>query len=317
MNRISTNRTALMGVAILLVVLFHMTYRLANNGIQHIPFTHCMIGVDIFFFLSGYGLYYSLTKNSSITKFYKKRFIRIIPFYAVVVFVSLLLSNQLSFKTFILESTTLGYWLTGEYFDWYVPNLILCYLVFPIWFHTIKWNICVSSIIFTIFTFTVITLPHSSNVNFMALARYPSFILGSLIACVLDKDLYSKRNTLIITLSLICGSIVIVFSHLNFTNEQLIHNGWLFKPHIFIVLGLCLLLVEFLQRCKICQNICNVFGKMSFEVYLLHGIFVGQAIHISEQYQLQKTIIGSISLLISFFVAYLCYIINSNYLYNK
>ena len=70
-NKISLNRGALMGFAIMWVFLFHV----GGIGVPWID-TFCSkgyLGVDIFFFLSGWGLCYSLSKDPNITQFYKRR----------------------------------------------------------------------------------------------------------------------------------------------------------------------------------------------------------------------------------------------------
>lgn len=80
----SKYRTELMGLAIVMVVFHHLTLRtsagLLGKGYMFLRVTGAM-GVDIFLFLSGLGLFYSFRKNPDIKAFYKKRLIRIIPTY--------------------------------------------------------------------------------------------------------------------------------------------------------------------------------------------------------------------------------------------
>lgn len=79
-NNISKYRSSLMGIAMLSVFLFH------SMGDWMPPFIHNIaangaIGVDVFLFLSSIGLTYSITKNPSVTAFYKRRVLRIMPTY--------------------------------------------------------------------------------------------------------------------------------------------------------------------------------------------------------------------------------------------
>lgn len=73
----STYRSLMMGAAAVLVVLCHMHYvvdvhsrigkmiiEICNNG---------SMGVEMFLFLSGIGLYYSFSKKPKLLDFYKKR----------------------------------------------------------------------------------------------------------------------------------------------------------------------------------------------------------------------------------------------------
>ena len=126
---ISKYKTELMGFAILWVILFHSN--ITSSFIE--PFTSLGYGgVDIFFFLSGYGLFFSSVKNDSLLSFYKKRFIRVFPTYMVVVFFTMLGLGIFTIKTYFINISTLGYWLNESYFEWYIPSLFAFYLWFPL-----------------------------------------------------------------------------------------------------------------------------------------------------------------------------------------
>ena len=82
-KRISRARQMCMGAAMLMVVFFH-----SGIGLQS-EFGKFMkemgdIGVDIFFIMSGLGIYYSLYQNGDALQFFKKRVIRILPAYLIV-----------------------------------------------------------------------------------------------------------------------------------------------------------------------------------------------------------------------------------------
>ncbi|WP_308859946.1 acyltransferase family protein [Lactobacillus delbrueckii] len=77
------------GLSIIGIMVFHY--------FEHIRSAHLLLeseqfwdyyigstGVDFFLFLSGMGLFYSLTKNDDICQFYKKRLVRILPAYLLV-----------------------------------------------------------------------------------------------------------------------------------------------------------------------------------------------------------------------------------------
>ena len=63
---LSEKRTCLMGIAMLFIMLFHQSWIWGTNPI-YLPFIFFHIygnwGVDIFFFVSGFGLFFSLKKN--------------------------------------------------------------------------------------------------------------------------------------------------------------------------------------------------------------------------------------------------------------
>ena len=143
---ITKYRSSLMGIAMLSVFLFH------SMGDWMPPFIHNIaangaIGVDVFLFLSSIGLTYSITKNPSVTAFYKRRVLRIMPTYwfimtCVYLFVFILTAVHImpanyyriprNFWEFIQAYTTIGYWIRdGLFYLWYIPAILLLYILFP------------------------------------------------------------------------------------------------------------------------------------------------------------------------------------------
>ena len=85
---ISKHRSELMGVAIIIVMLFHLDFNIDRFPFSLInyPITICgSIGVDIFLLVSGFGLYLSLQQNNDFISYFKKRLIRILPAYYPVI----------------------------------------------------------------------------------------------------------------------------------------------------------------------------------------------------------------------------------------
>lgn len=312
MDRLSNFRTEIMGGAILLVVFFHLTFRIYNNDLWYIPSTHGMIGVDVFFLLSGLGLSYSFTKNHSLLNYYYKRIARIFPFYGVVVFTNGVLLHGLSIQDFLLQWTTIGYWTTGSYYEWYVPNLILMYLVFPLWYYFVKHFFSIS--ILFILLFSSYIMIQNSGLNFMAWARYPSFLIGVIIHQKLAYLQTRNIKLFAIILFVLC-TINILWLHANYSNSELINNGWIFKPHILATPGFCLI-ISYIALIPIVSTILKWFGRMSFEVYLLSGIFVGYALDLAVDKGWSKPLTGVVFLFMSFVVAYFFQTVNNNiYLY--
>lgn len=123
----------LMGFAILWVMYFHIPLKFATEVgwfIHRIGF----YGVDTFLFLSGLGVYYSLTKRPNVLGFYKARLVRILPAYIIVACASycLLRLDRASALDFFYYISGIGYWTRHARFDWYIPTQLAFYLITPL-----------------------------------------------------------------------------------------------------------------------------------------------------------------------------------------
>jgi len=136
----------LKGLAILAVVFAHIGYFLVSDHSFLFPLSAISgAAVDIFLFLSGYGLTFSHLKNEyEIKEFYRRRLPRLyIPFWIVlIIFFSLdffILKIGHSWQ-YILQSF-LGIFNSADIFRdfnsplWYFTLIVFYYLIFPLVFH--------------------------------------------------------------------------------------------------------------------------------------------------------------------------------------
>lgn len=134
---IKANRNYLMGVAMLLVIVFHFFCWVTNPiGKLNIGF----IGVDIFLFLSGFGLSYSFEKNG-LLDFYKRRIIRIYPTYFLAVTLTYIFVKWSPIQL-INNYITIGFYINGgaNRYDWYLESLFTLYLLFPVFYFLSKYT---------------------------------------------------------------------------------------------------------------------------------------------------------------------------------
>lgn len=81
LGNISRFRAEQMGAAMLFVILFHVAL---DRGDPFYGLRRCgNVGVDIFLFLSGVGLWFAWTKTPSVNHFYRRRLIRILPTWLI------------------------------------------------------------------------------------------------------------------------------------------------------------------------------------------------------------------------------------------
>jgi peptidoglycan/LPS O-acetylase OafA/YrhL len=195
----SKYRTQLMGLAAIMIILCHI------RGIDStsIPLLEKLLwfgnyGVEIFLFVSGIGMYYSLTKgNKSLMQWYKRRYVRIsIPFILIAVSIyplRLILNIPANVSDFLLYITTLEFWIHHRG-AWYVAMLFPLYFVTPYIVKIISAYktkiLIVSVLIMPLLGFSYIPTENEiiQNIQFVT-SRVPIFILGIGIAPYVKTDI--------------------------------------------------------------------------------------------------------------------------------
>ena len=136
LQNISRYRGELMGAAMLFVILFHvgLPREDAFYGLRRIG----NIGVDMFLFLSGVGLWFSWTKRPSLKHFFTRRYLRIYPAWLIIACLfyipDFLGSRQFSTNVIDLLGDVLinwDFWLHDELSFWYIPATMMLYLFAP------------------------------------------------------------------------------------------------------------------------------------------------------------------------------------------
>ncbi|NDV68281.1 acyltransferase [Dysgonomonas sp. 25] len=273
---LSKYRTELMGISVIWIMLFHGTFHV---DINFFPVKIGFAGVDIFFMLSGFGLYFASLKKPSLLKFYKSRFIRIFPVYAVVILLYFALKGTFDIKEYLLILSTVGFW-TGEVsFEWFVPSIVVFYLGFPLYIKIFRKypNILTILAILGPLAFIIMTVLMDINLGLKVLffTRIPIFFVGVWLAKQSQNTttpLYSKpqfRIALYI-LSLI-GFAVLYYIH-TYVNAYWLWKGLYWLPILLIAPGLSICLCQLLDKISSIRlsHILVFFGSISLELYLLH-----------------------------------------------
>ena len=155
---ISRFRGELMGAAMLFVILFHVSLPRSDAffGLRRMG----NIGVDIFLFLSGIGLWFSWMKGRiqesgvgsqevgfwhKLGEFYKRRLLRIYPAWLIMAslfYVPDYLGPRKFSQTFVdlLGDVLINwdFWLYDELTFWYVPSIMMLYLFAPFYMELIR-----------------------------------------------------------------------------------------------------------------------------------------------------------------------------------
>ncbi len=180
-QRISHYKSHLMGIAVLIVVYGHLLYY--HSGLMNyedLNFTewYTLGSVEMFMFVSGFGIYQSLLHRRDANAFYLRRLGRLLPAYLPVMLAWCgvnLLAGKMRVGEAVGNLTAMGWWFqTGNQFNWYVPAILVLYLLSPIFFDCIQRKR-------TAWAFAALVILNiagwRSNL-LMAVSRFPTYLLG-------------------------------------------------------------------------------------------------------------------------------------------
>lgn len=276
---ISEERGALMGLSIIWIMFFHSYYAVGRFQIISNLKRHGNMGVDFFLFLSAIGLFYSLTANNNVLKFYKKRILRILPATVIcllpwLVYLSYTGRNITTFR-FLLDITSLGFWIDGYNRAWYIALTLLLYLFYPLIFRLIKpdderSNIRTALIIIVVDILINVVLqkmvPDWYGPVELAMTRVPVFIAGSFLAPYVCKKKEISNLTL-----LLLAEIAMLFYWL--LSKQGIYQ-YSMNRYVYMWITICSMPVLAVILNRIRNSAVHRFltwiGKYTLEIYLIH-----------------------------------------------
>lgn len=284
LQNISRYRGELMGAAMLFVILFHvgLPREDAFYGLRRIG----NIGVDMFLFLSGVGLWFSWTKHPSLKHFFTRRYLRIYPAWLIIACLfyipDFLGSRQFSTNIIDLLGDVLinwDFWLHDELSFWYIPATMMLYLFAPAYMQLIikhpvyRW-LPVVMIMWCILVQYVTPIHAAVGHLEIFWSRVPIFFIG----INFGKAVKEKRCMDGASLWLIVLVFVMAFASSVFL-EQVRHGQFpLFIERMFYipltVTAILLLNRVFRRTPKWFNATFREVGALSLEAYLIHLHFV-------------------------------------------
>lgn len=263
----SKYRGVLMGLATIMILIVHsfecnVDYPNVLNGLLKKTY----VGVDIFLFVSGLGIWYSLSKNDSFIEFCKRRMMKILPvFLPIFALFSLWKFWGGSIAEYIRYVSTLAYWQNGTGV-WYVALIFPLYLITPFFYKLYKKSkyplILTYIIITSLIIVCEILLKYESialcaNIAF-AFKRTPSYFIGILFGRWATEN---KKISLPLTFF---GSIILYV----IVNKCISYDYDKF-PLMLFVTCLIVIIMQFV-RIKPINTFFNWFGTISLESYLFN-----------------------------------------------
>lgn len=292
----------LKGLGILTVVFAHFAYMLVTNADFLFPLSIIAgVGVDLFLFMSGYGLTVGMLKKPlPALEFYKRRVIKIfIPFWVaiILIFAANAIFLDITYPMSYMIRSLLGWFPTAIGFDdvnspfWYITWMMMFYALFPLVFSSKRpW---LSAIILSVIaTLIGVYNPLDMGDNWLHRLHTVAFSLGIVFAWLLfeTKD---KENKLVKTLKKfrnesILMPCVVVIAMLAIVGYMSLHTTSSHWPTLTAILGkgffvdqLTSLIIMFafivmFSLKKFDNKFLSIYGLYSFEVYLIHWPLIGR-----------------------------------------
>lgn len=265
---ISEYRTELMGIATFLILLAHAVGR---NVLFPFPLNKLIglgtCGVDLFFFLSGFGLFYSLKSKSftGLKAWYKKRYLRIyLPFLIIslVDIIPAIIDNSFSLFDYLYRSSLLSYW-TRRNAPWFIATLVPLYAITPFlvkaFFNKGKQVLWFLLLVFLIVGYIFIQ-PKGGTFLQTVNSVLPHVI--PFLAGIMVGDM-SKKNQSIPLYAFVL--ITLVFWSFYLLNGE---NGFLFIGCASVLLPFFIYLLIWLKQVKWFMSSMRWLGDISLESYL-------------------------------------------------
>ena len=286
----------LKGLGILTVVFAHFAYMKVTNADFLFPLSIIAgVGVDLFLFMSGFGLTVGMLKRPmKAVDFYKKRVIKIfIPFWIalIIMFIADALFMDKTYSVGYIIKSMLGFFPTADGFGdvnspfWYITWMIMFYLLYPLVFFKDKpWlSAIILAVIATIIgTFNIFDL----GSNWLHRLHTVAFSMGIILAWLLQVK-EGKKNRFIEYIKdfrdnskdmkyiVIAIMFVIVFYVSQRTGAgswpaltAILGQGFFVEQLMSIVIMLAFTVIFILK--KVDSKFLTMYGVYSYEVYLIH-----------------------------------------------
>lgn len=279
LNAISRYRTEIMGFMCILIVLFHY-----KNNMIHPPalsavdrlFEFGNVGVDVFLFVSGIGLYFSFQKSKHLLTFYKKRLIRIIlPYVLLCVPYYIWLNLATERDLLLLDITQISLPLKGMISTWYLPAITVFYLLFPLIYKLQQQKsdtrrVLVTAIACICWTAVLIVMSKVSSEIYhnceIALTRLIIFMVG----CCFGKFVYDGKKLPWSFVALGAVYILIypfLYHKLGFT---IFKERLTYVPLAMAIAFVLAFVFSWLKDNNVIFKVLRFFGERSLEIYITH-----------------------------------------------
>lgn len=265
----------LKGLAILLVIFGHLN----GKGFLDIKDARYLgaVGVDIFLFLSGFGLTKSYMKKGINNSFLIRRIKKVMVPYWIITLIFIFIDEKFKGARYITKDivlTFIGFNVTTDPTMWFISYILICYTCFFIFFRIRSKNITkfiLMCVAMAIITFKIYKLSYG-DASFEYYLHCLAFPIGCFISLYSTKlaKFFTKKQllTLFILLGLICP---ILYVHYLPTIQ--------FSTKFYIFINISLMtffisLVMIWSYFNLKSKLLIRIGKLSFYLYLFEAVFL-------------------------------------------
>ena len=279
---ISRYRGELMGIAMIFIFLFHVALPRSDMffGLRRVG----NIGVDMFLFLSGVGLWFSWMKHPSLKLFFKRRYLRVYPAWFIIsclYYIPHFHGGGVRAWVDLIGDITINwdFWLHDELKFWYIPAMMMLYLFAPPYMQLIRRHpvyrwLPVVMILWCILVQYVSPIHNAVGHIEIFWSRLPIFFIGiNMGEAVRRKD---KMDGASIWMILIVFAMTLSAS---IFLEQELHGHFPIYVERMLYIPLTITTILLLNRVfrrtpKWFNTIFKFVGALSLECYLIHIHFV-------------------------------------------
>lgn len=282
LGNLSHYRGELMGAAMIFIVLFHVNLPRTDMffGLRRMG----NVGVDMFLFLSGMGLWYSWMSNPSVKHFFYRRYLRIYPAWLIMAclyYIPRFKGDDVMAWVDLVGDITINwdFWLHDELTFWYVPATMMLYLFAPAYMELVKRKPVYRWLPALMMMWCVMVqyvTPIHNMVGHIEIfwSRVPIFFIGiNMGEMIRQKQTLDKSSLwLILIFFTVSLSACIFLEQMRHGKFPLFIERMLYIP---LTITTCILLCYLFDVLPQRVNRFLVFiGGISLEIYLIHAHFV-------------------------------------------
>ena len=293
---ISKHRSAIMGLMALLIIIYHAEWTTNINVYDMTINKFGSIGVDVFVFISGFGLAYALTKYDDFATYIIKRFGRILPAYytfEIINFIIALLLLLVGIKNNLLQPIEswlipVGVWVNYDSHKWYIAGILGFYILAALIYPAMRRSKYLYLTVFFMLLITVLFVPFIADMSNMPLAveRIPALVIGLSVgvASLRKESKYKKTSLGLIYLIILCvigismyflqGKLPGTYLSKLVDESNIYVRQSLIAPLLAVLLAYIIELFGYIHLNFIDKGLAWL-GKLSLELYLIHTLISG------------------------------------------